>query len=71
MYAPEKMLHWFCAHNKQTIARDHPSIFQHFKEGGFSIRRTSRKISKVSPDRVIEQSKNKYKKSQGNLEESM
>ena len=46
MYAPEKMLHWFCAHDKQTIARDHPS--------------------KVSPDRVIEQSKNKYKKSQGN-----
>ena len=52
MYASEKMLHWFHAHNnynyachfsyywasQQAFVWDHPSIFQHFKEGGFSTR---------------------------------
>ena len=75
MYASEKMLHWFHAYNnynyarhfyywalQQALAQDHPGIFQHFKEGGFSIRRTAVKFNKVSPDQAIEQFINKDKK---------
>ena len=76
MYASEKMLHWFHAYDnyncarqisyfwtsQQALAQDHPSIFQHFKEGGFSVRRTAGKFNKVSPDQAIEQSVNKGKK---------
>ena len=82
MYASEKMLCWFHAYDnynyarhfsywasQQTLGQNHPSIFQYFKEGEFSIRRTARKFSKVSPDQAIEQSINKDKKSRGNLEE--
>ena len=39
--------------SQQTLAQDHPSIFQHFKEGGVSIRRTAGKFNKVSPDQAI------------------
>ena len=79
------MLHWFHTYDnysyarhfsyywtsQQALAQDHPSIFQRFKESGFSIRRTAGKFNKFSPDQVIEQSINKDKKSRNNLEESI
>ena len=86
IYASEKMLYWFDAYgnynyacqfsyywsSQQALAQDHPSIFQHFKDNGFSIRRTAGRLwfNKVSPDQVIEQSINKDKKGRGNLKQS-
>ena len=83
MYASEKMFYWFHAYDnynyschfsyywasQQVLAKNHPSIFQHFRYGGFSIRRIAGKFNKVSPDQTIKQSINKDKKSRGNLEE--
>ena len=76
MYALKKMLHWFhtynnynyarhfsyCRVSQQAFAQDHPNIFQHFKEGEFSIWRTTGNFNKVSLDQAIKQSINKDKK---------
>ena len=45
--------------SQQALAQDHPGIFQHFKEGGVSVRRTAGKFNKVSPDQAIKQFINK------------
>ena len=76
MCASEKMLYWFHAYDnynyahhfsyywasQQALEKNHPSIFKHFKEVGFSIRCTAGKFNKISPDQAIEQSINKDKK---------
>ena len=80
MYASEKMLHWFHSYDhynyarhfsyywasQQVLAEQHPDIFQQFKDGGFSIRRSNGKFNKVSPDQVIEQTINRDQKGPGN-----
>lgn len=79
MYASEKMLHWFNAYDhynyarhfsyywasQQVLAETHPGIFNQFKEGNFSIRRSNGKFNKISPDQVIEQTINRDQKGPG------
>ena len=79
MYASEKMLYWFHAYDNYTYARHfsyywasqqalpehHPAIYEEFKEGSFSVRRTIGKFNKVSPDQVIKQTINKDQKGPG------
>ena len=54
MYASEKMLYWFHAYDndnyarhfsyywasKQALPEQHPTIYEEFKEGGFSVQGT-------------------------------
>ena len=60
MYASEKMLRQFHAYDsynyarhfayywasQQALPQDHPSIFQHFREGGFPIRKVQQGFSR-------------------------
>ena len=45
--------------SQQALPEHHPAIYEEFKEGDFSVRRTIGKFNKVSPDQVIEQTINK------------
>ena len=63
LFASDKILHWFHTYDnynyarhfsyhwasQQALAQDHPSIFQHFKEGGFLIQESSTKSLQIRP----------------------
>jgi hypothetical protein len=79
LHASEKMLNWFHAYDnynyarhfsyylasQQSLSEKHPSLYRHFQEGGFSVRRSRVKFNKISPDQVIEQTINKDQKGPG------
>ena len=79
MFASEKMMYWFHAYGHFNYARNfsyywssqqilqdqHPSIFENFKDGHFSTRRSKGKFNKVSPDQIMEQTINKDQKGKG------
>ena len=81
IYSSEKMLHWYHAYDhfnyarnfsfywasQQSLSVTHPAIYDWFKDGGFSTRRSQGKFNKVSPDQVIEQTVNKDQKGPGKI----
>ena len=81
MFAPEKILHWFQAYEhfnyvrhfsyywstQQVLPVKHPGIYQNFKNGYFSTRRSEGKFNKVSPDQAIEQTINNDQKEPGKM----
>ena len=74
-----KMMVWFHAYDhfnysrqfsyywasQQALQDIHPEIYNRFKEGDFSIRRSVGKFNKISPDQAIEQTINKDEKGSG------
>ena len=81
MHSSEKMLRWYHGYDhynyarhfsyywasQQSLSVTHPTIYNWFKDGGFSTRRSPGKFNKVSPDQVIEQTVNKDQKGPGNF----
>ena len=77
----EKMLHWYHAYDHCNYARHfsyywasqqslnvtHPVLYNWFKDGGFSTRRSQGKFNKILPDQMIEQTVNKDQKRPGNV----
>ena len=53
--------------SQQVLADQHPAIYEQFKEGGFSVRRSYGKFYKVSPDQVIKHKINKDQKGPGGI----
>ena len=51
----------------KRLEKEHPAPYQHFKDGGFVVRRSSQRFDAVSNDQALEQMVNRDGKSQGGV----
>ena len=77
----ERMIVWFHAYDRVNYSRHftycwatqkklhdtHPEIYQEFKQGNFSTKRTMGNFNMLPPDQVIEQTINKEQKGSGGI----
>ena len=81
LQAMERMLKWYHAYDhtnyarhftycwatQQSLEERHPTIYQEFRNGNFSVKRTAGKFNMLPPDQVIEQTVNKEQKGPGGI----
>ena len=81
LQSSEKMLAWFHAYDRHNYARHftyywtdqqklcekHPTIYEEFKNGHFTTKRSNGKFNRLPPDQVIEQTINRDQKVPGSI----
>ena len=77
----ERLLIWFHAYDRINYARhftycwaslnnlheSHPTIYEEFKSGNFTVKRSSGNFNMISPDQVIEHTVNREQKGAGGI----